>query len=232
VLGEIGRVTLALPGTAPADLGARIGSYLDDADAELVREAVQALGRLDAHDALPTLVGMLDDDRATVREATLWALRAMTGLRLGADTARWHAWLDEETAWWDGEAAALLSALRTRDDSRVRHALHELRKHRVHRDRIAPAIGALLASGSPWLRTEAARSLAELGAPAGVPFLREAAASQTDARLRASVIDALIALGARVPAAEDEGADEEPLSSADGAERFGAHLADRGPASR
>ena len=138
VLGEIGRVTLALPGTAPADLCARISSYLDDADAELVREAVQALGRLDAHDALPTLVGMLDDDRATVREATLWALRAMTGLRLGADTARWRAWLDEETAWWDGEAAALLSALRTRDEARVRHALHELRKHRVHRDRIAP----------------------------------------------------------------------------------------------
>lgn len=232
VLGEIGRVSLALPGTAPADLAARIGGYLDDPDAELVREAVQALGRLDAHDALPTLVGMLGDERAAVGEATLWALRSMTGLKLGANAARWRTWLEDESAWWEAEAPAHLAALRSRDDARVRHALSELCKHRLHRDRIAPAIGALLASGSPRLCADAARALAELGAPAGVPFLRELLASHADERLRASALEALLALGVRIPPTGDAGTDGEPLSSSEAAGSSRLELADRGPAAR
>lgn len=66
---------------------------LRDDSRRIRKQACIAVGRLGSHAALPALVDLLEDPDAGVVANATWALRRISGLKLGPNPELWRTWL-------------------------------------------------------------------------------------------------------------------------------------------
>ena len=195
-LASVAELARRWPGTAPAGLGEQIATYYDDEDRTLARYALEAVAALDDQSSLPRLIDLLLDAEPTVAATAHEALRALTGLGLPADAARWRQWMESEERWWRTEAPALLADLSGGALSDSRSALRVLSRHRLRRDEIAAELLRTLERGAPILRPDICEALGHLGAKNAAPALVELVrTTDPDSSLHASAADALSRLG-------------------------------------
>ena len=189
------------PGTAPAQVPARVGAYLTEADSMLVRNALSALEALDAQDRHKELIAFLGHEDEGIRDEAFHALRGVTGLELPADAERWLQWLEDEEAWWLTESHDVFANLEGGEQSETLAALGQLTQHRLRRDEIAARILPLFELDSSTLQVAACEALGALGARAAAPVLRELADGLAiDDDVHAAAVTALATFGV---AAED-----------------------------
>lgn len=81
--------TLALPTTV-----AGIAGLLNDRDEDVMRSAVEALGRIKAMEGADPLAPLLDHTSLTVRKSVVWSLQEISGQKFGMDAGAWRRWLD------------------------------------------------------------------------------------------------------------------------------------------
>jgi HEAT repeat protein len=190
LLPQIGRIAERAPQPLDETLLDELRTVLEDAaeedDAALLRAVVLALGRARDSDAVPLLIPLLPHETRGVRDAALWALERVSDLRLGADTARWNAWLRAETDWYAERSHALRDELRSPADEVAIRALGELSGHGLHRHRLAQDAALALEHESPRVRRLACVVLTRLKSSAGAEALQNAAEDEDESVSRAA----------------------------------------------
>ncbi len=174
LLPEIGR--LAELASKPLEdwmLSALAGA-LEGEDHQMLREAALALGRAEDFESLPRLIVLLDHEARGVREAARWSLEKSTGLRFRGDSARWSAWLREESSWYEEELPQLAPRLASPEPGIAVSALGEISQHRYQRHHLAREVETALENESSVVRRLACLTLARLGSSAALPALRQA----------------------------------------------------------
>ena len=171
-LTSIGEWARHHPGLAPQHLVDRIASYTGDDDSMVSRNALVALGALDAQGWHAELIEFLEHGDPAIACAAHGALMEITGLALPPDPVRWRMWLESEETWWKTKAEVLLDKLQGGILREQCAALQTLSRHRLHRHTIAERILPLLELESQELRGEACVALANLGAKLAVPPLQ------------------------------------------------------------
>jgi hypothetical protein len=139
--------------------------YLEQQDPDIAAAAARALGVLEDHDALGPLIACLAHEQAAVREAAHDALRALTGLSLPLDAARWRRWHDAESTWRERRAPAAIAKLNSPDRAERAAALQEIGRRRIDRHALAHDVAALLDSADDNTVELACVTLRELGSP-------------------------------------------------------------------
>jgi hypothetical protein len=172
-LAELARGAANLAAPFDEDVAGAVRTALTVSDETVVRHAAIAAGRLEDPHCVPALIALLDSDNAALRGEALWALRQISGLRLGSDSARWNRWYETERRWRADEGAVLLRRLESNDAALCARALNELARHRLWRHEMS----ALLAESLGLLEGERLRLalgvLGTLQSQAAIPPLQE-----------------------------------------------------------
>jgi HEAT repeat protein len=147
--------------------------YLRKSDPTLVSAAVLACGRLGDDGAVETLIDLLGHADERVRRGVTLALVEISGLALGQDPARWTAWYQAETRWWEEKAEGLLLRIERGRGLEFVRAAREALEHRLFRDRIAEAFAQTLQRGGDEEVLLACRALEQLRSRLAVPGLIE-----------------------------------------------------------
>ena len=163
LLAELGRLAERTVGAPDESTLARIRPFTSHADWRVRREAISTLARVHAVDAHPVLVAALDDEERLIAETAAWALRKLSGLDLGGDTAAWTSWFEREHEWWITAGAHAIEALGAEDRKQVLAAVGELQSRRLYRHEAARAIAPLLERDDPELAVAIASALGGLG---------------------------------------------------------------------
>ncbi len=142
-IGEFGDV---VSGTlSDAALG-RMRLLLDHKDPRLVAAVANTLARLGDAESAPRLVDLLDHPDASRRAAAAAALRTLTGVSVGSNSAPWRGWLQREATWAVESLPELEKALEEPDAATIARVAAELRLHALYRHRavalLLPALGA------------------------------------------------------------------------------------------
>jgi hypothetical protein len=190
LLCEIASVTAAVGGPYEWSLLHRVRTALDHSDPAVRRAAVSCLGRMEDHEAVSTLVELLDDESEGVRETAAWALERITRRRFGLQRERWSLWIEAEASWWRGEAAELLGMIEHGADAEVIAALAEIAGHRLYRDELSSAVAACLDRAEGAVVRVACSTLQGLASPRAVEPLI-GLLDHADAQVRASAHRAL-----------------------------------------
>jgi len=177
--------------------------YLATSDREwsVRAQAVTALGRLRAKEALPRLLERLGDEEAIVREAAVAAIAEMEAADLTAFLPQFLNLLRDPNAWIRAAAATILQRI---PDARAQEALLEalkdpvedVRAQAIHslgafpETRVARAVLAALEDPSPLVRLAAVRSLKRLGYREAIGALVKLL-DTTDEDLQGAAADAL-----------------------------------------
>lgn len=164
-------------------------------------QAVTALGKLRAKEALPRLIERLGDDEAIVREAAAAAIAEMEAADLTAFLPQFLNLLRDPNAWIRAAAATILQRI---PDAQAREALLEALKdpvedvraqaarslHAFPEARVVSALLTALDDPSPSVRLAAVWSLKTLGAQEAIKPLM-GLLDTTDEGLQDAVADAL-----------------------------------------
>jgi HEAT repeat protein len=119
------------------------------------------------------LIELMEHTDPRVRASVFEALEGLTGLAIGADSARWTGWYREEMRWWDDEADSRLAAIEQGGGLEfVRSAREALERH-LYRDRVAQAFARALTRADPEGLILACRALEQLRSSVAVPALVE-----------------------------------------------------------
>lgn len=148
-----------------ADSAEVVRPYLAHEDASIVAAAARSLGVLDDHDAVESLIALLVREEAPVREAAHDALRAMTGLALPPEEARWRRWYEAEADWRQRHAQTALAMLNSQNRGVRTAALQEIGRHRLDRHTLAQAVVELMSTADEATVELACVTLRELGSP-------------------------------------------------------------------
>ncbi len=169
---------------------------LDSGDPWTRREAALAVGWMDLDEAVPDLVSALEDRQESVRDAALWSLRRLSGMRLRADAAQWQRWLEQEQRWWEQRASQIFTLLLGEELTPAVHAINEVAGRRLRRRELAAALEPVLLRHEPVLVELACTALGQIGAPSAISALT-GVLEHSDEGVRASAQRALEALQAR-----------------------------------
>jgi hypothetical protein len=183
--------------SAFADVNQRVvdiaSSYLDVEQPSLCRTASLALGELQADEAIPELIQLLDHDEHGLSENAHWALRKITGMRFHNDPGMWTVWYREEMRWFQESARDVYAKL----GSRVRHeamaAIREVSRHTLNRHELARELARVLYHPYTDCRVKACEGLVRLGSTDVLPDLVYALGDREE-RVAAAAHAALVAL--------------------------------------
>ena len=139
-----------------------VRSYLWDLNRSLVHRSALVVLQLQDFGAAERLAELLEGDDEELREVAHRALRAMSGLELSADAARWRAWESAERVWFEDHAPELVHALDHTLPAEVERGLAGLETHRFERHWIAQEIARVLEREESELRRRACEALARL----------------------------------------------------------------------
>jgi len=195
LLTQVARVAARIDVAAPG-AEERVRPFLAASDAQLRRDAAQALGRLGGPASVADLVELLGDEHEAVRAAAAWALRRISGEAFGEDAARWASWHDAERRWIAERWPLVARELESGSAAQAAAAIHEAAGHALFHGALAPALEEVLDRPEPNLVQLACRALASLGARDSLPGL-VLALGHPDARVQDAAHAALCALSGR-----------------------------------
>jgi len=194
LLSQLARVTRGQPPPFDEGLVTHVRAYLAEPDRQLARAAAMALAELQDEEALPHLLELAQGSDSALAGAAFLAMERTTGLSLPRRGERWRSWLADEQRWLAGEGARVPSLLKGNDVQRILETLREVARHRLGRQRLAPAVAQLLHHGDRLVRMEACRTLEALATPVARAALEEVRADR-DAGVAAAAGRALRTLG-------------------------------------
>ena len=198
-LGEIGtRAAAAIP---------TLVSLLNQGDASVQHEAVQALGRIGGNAAVPALTEQLESDNSMTRS---YAVEALARIGSSSSISAIRKRLFDNDLWvltrviyvldWPKEQDALETLIELSkhgDDTVRKYALEALA--RLGDSRAIDRLTAALNDDYSQVREAAARSLGTIGASGAVPdLLRALKREGRDSWVRDSIKDTLLKLGSDV----------------------------------
>jgi HEAT repeat protein len=145
--------------------------YLDSANPNEVRAALQAVGDFELQAAAEACADLLESESQGVRDAAHLALKRISCLAMPPDAARWRGWCQAERAWLRDEAPRAYDLLeRGAPRSRIA-ALKQIARHRLERHALAERVAGALSSDVVDVRREACATLAQLQSRAALPYL-------------------------------------------------------------
>lgn len=153
------------------ELADRIRPYLDPGEKIGCQSAALALATLEDTQSVGALIELLDSGVEGVPESALWALHAISGMELPADSRRWRDWYESEVAWFELERARLFQTLRAWDKAKIAGAVKTMTQHRLYRHELATELATLCFHHKRDFRELACRGLAQLRSPFVVPDL-------------------------------------------------------------
>jgi hypothetical protein len=162
ILGLIVSAAGGEPRPLPASVCEPVRAYLWSKDAQLRREAAQAVAKLGDFSSTDALIEMLQAEEKSVRGAAHWSLRELCGMDFSGDQQRWGLWLQNEKAWFETESEMSLGCLNGAGERSVIRALDVLRAHHYQRFAIANSVSPLLTHNVQTVRMKACDVLKEL----------------------------------------------------------------------
>jgi HEAT repeat protein len=167
-----GLVSLAaqVPWRVHLDVAGELRSLQGVEDARVRAMVLSGYGRLADCNALPVLIGALEDRDAGVRKAAHGALVKLSGRRDLATVEQWNAWRQSETQWWRDQGQPQLLALAA-DEAQMAAVLRATIPHPVARVPLAEALITLMPGLSPDAQRMACGTLGRLGLPQAIPAL-------------------------------------------------------------
>ena len=165
-LGGTSRLLLYRAGAVDA-----VQAGLAARDPKVQKAAAGLAGRVRATEAVEALIVRLEDEDATVRAASIRALRAITGSAVGRDAPAWQRFAerarkraDAMERAWDDDA---------RDVRTLSVRLQEVVREPFAATRLVPEIVQLLGHEEPAVARLAAATLGRMGALDAAPALAE-----------------------------------------------------------
>jgi len=171
VLAQIARCAAALGPPFEWGLCLRVRAFLSFPDPGLRRAAALALGRMEDFESAPELIELLAGEERGVRDDALWALRRISGRRLGPDVERWTAWYDGEIRWWRVEAPRLLGDVAGGCEPEAVRALSLIARRRLFRHELARELIDTVDPTKPDIVRVTCSALQSLRSPVAVPGL-------------------------------------------------------------
>ncbi len=174
ILRKLGQVLERSELAVPDSTLAEIRRLLASPDNAVRCAAVAVLGRLRDTESFAALVALLESNHALLASTARWSLRQLIEADLGAESAPWIAWQEEEARWWSETAPAMLEDLGGADPGRAFQAVTDLVQHPFYRHELTDDLAALLARPEPGLPQAACSALVRLGSSRAVPWLVDA----------------------------------------------------------
>lgn len=171
LLGEIARVAQRIHPPTSLIARASVRAYLEAPDPLLVRAAVQASAELEDDEALPALIGLLEEEDASMTSAARDALARIAHKDLGAQPEEWALWYRSELAWWKIESENRADALAQGDASKAAAAILDIGRRRLYRHDAARMLVRGLERSEPHLVHMTCQVLGQLSSPTVVPEL-------------------------------------------------------------
>ncbi len=155
ILSQVGRVIEVTGAEVDGHALNYLQQELTSQDPRILREACQALGRIESNEVVGDLIRLLDHSDPVVASTAHWALEHITATRISPSSHRWHRWWSKEQAWWNSEAAGVMAALSDSNPGAVGAGLRELSGHMLYRHEIAKQIIPLLKDLNPGVVSQA-----------------------------------------------------------------------------
>jgi HEAT repeat protein len=172
-------------GDLPESLTERARELLHHKDPAMRAAAAGALGALQDPFAADQLIALLDDDETVVAQAALKSLQQLSNLQLGADRVAWEGWYEEESSWYELDAADLTEALHSEDPTEAVSAIQTIVRHPLYRHSAAEGIGELLLGEDSEVALAACTALQQLGSHRAVQALEAGQLHARDEQVRA-----------------------------------------------
>lgn len=199
LLVPLAKLIRRLPGGGFDPILREVRSSLDSEDAPTRREAALAVGWLRDDRSLTRLTELLADPEVAPRNAALWSLRRISGLKLRGSKDVWRRWLHEAEGWWLHRSEDCFAILRTGAPPEVLLALQEVGRQNIGRERVIRELEAVLGMDSAEVVATACAVLERLEDTAAVPMLSRVLL-RNDPATAAPAHRALVRLtGARLP---------------------------------
>jgi len=171
LLAQIARVARPAPKPVDEAIVQQVRNCLAAEEPQGLAAVSDALGSLEDLESLDGLLLLLDHPGASVRGSAHRALKAIAGVSLPAERARWEPWIAEERAWFADRAPDVVAGLASRNRMTLVQSLGEIGMHRLHRRELCLEVAALLERPAADERSLACQSLSQLGSRACVPQL-------------------------------------------------------------
>jgi HEAT repeat protein len=150
------------------DFAAWLRGQIDMARPEWTRAIFNALGALDEGAAIPDLLDALDTQERSLREASLAALRRISGLSLGSDRSSWDSWYVSESSWYETSRLAPDGGTSEDPDQNLITILRTYSEHRLFRSMLTLDLVPLLDNQEPAIRALVCETLEHLGSQRAV----------------------------------------------------------------
>jgi HEAT repeats len=144
----------------------KLRSTLESRNSNLRRECAMALGIFRVGEAVETLIELLGDEDAGVKNSAHWSLKAISKLNLPPEPAAWRLWYAKEEEWWAGDGQVTLRRLDSGSPSEVVDAIRMLAVRPLFARRIRARLEALAESDSDLVREAAIAALGDKKVPA------------------------------------------------------------------
>lgn len=199
LLVPLAKLIRRLPDSGFEQIYREVRSGLDAEDAPTRREAALAVGWLRDDRSLPHLTELLADPEVAPRNAALWSLRRISGLKLRGSKELWRRWLHDAEGWWLHRSEECFAILRTGTPPQVLLALQEIGRQNMGRERVIRELEAVLGMDSAEVVATACAVLQRLEDTAAVPMLSRVLL-RNDPAVTAPAHRALVKLtGAQLP---------------------------------
>ncbi len=170
-----------------------VRARLRSGNAFVRREAAFAAGSLGDHQAIHTLIELLEDPERNVRNAAHDSLCRLTSMTISADPFRWRLWFDRQEKWWQERGQNTVAAIPSAGLGDLVDLISEASTKRLYRDQVAMALLELLEHRDERYIELGLSGLGTIRAPLSVEKIRAFTASNNP-RLATRASDALRAL--------------------------------------